>query len=673
MIKVSFVYLLVYLLENGFIAVVVEFLKMKCNENLLSSSDVNVMETTTKSKGQSNLRYNHSNGTLHIPLDSRLGVRHNSVPNGKLSFELKENLGNGNAAYDRMCSVASTNAEKNSVLEFNTETKNKSKFRSCIRNKKCAFRTLFLLALCCIATMTSLYVMEVKRTTQLRRLLGQKKPEIQRTCFARATPMKISNITKEPEIAAAIFKSTVAMNQLVKTKQYHATSITVYYMDELIWSYNNGYMNFKNKESKSPDINTPYPVASVSKMFTVMMLQKFMHDGIIESLDDTIHTYEPNFSVRNTFNNNNITFRQLSSMMSGLPREAPCVPYKKKPHMNMCPHSTSKMLERIKNVSLIQPPGKRPSYSNMGIALLGRILERRTNQTLEEWIEKNILRPLGMENTGFDIMNRKKQFPKSTENANDDAQLVDWGWLNPSGGMYSSAHDLGKLGSLFLHNSKSSIFPEYLLDEMLKPVYIWPDASGQAYPFEIRSDHPDNTKQIGYMTYTKDGSIFGYGALFSLTPELNLNINTFVADETGNAFNAWSNTQSHFLNGLDALLKRKRPKYILPSNANRFVGSYKKVGYWPLISKPVNITLKDKILYLHMEWLTVPLIQTDKYILQSDAFDKFQGPCIFTASGLLKEKYYFSPPLREDGKCPSFHINGVSSFGYLQFVRIKTR
>lgn len=130
------------------------------------------METTTKSKGQSNLRYNHSNGTLHIPLDSRLGVRHNSVPNGKLSFELKENLGNGNAAYDRMCSVASTNAEKNSVL-FNTETKNKSKFRSCIRNKKCAFRTLFLLALCCIATMTSLYVMEVKRTTQLRRLVGK--------------------------------------------------------------------------------------------------------------------------------------------------------------------------------------------------------------------------------------------------------------------------------------------------------------------------------------------------------------------------------------------------------------------------------------------------------------------------------------------------------------------
>lgn len=48
------------------------------------------------------------------------------------------------------------------------------------------------------------------------------------------------------------------------------------------------------------------------------------------------------------------------------------------------------------------PPGLKPSYSNLGIGLLGRTLEEvlSTGQSWEDYVEKEILAPLGMKDSG---------------------------------------------------------------------------------------------------------------------------------------------------------------------------------------------------------------------------------------------------------------------------------
>ena len=47
-------------------------------------------------------------------------------------------------------------------------------------------------------------------------------------------------------------------------------------------------------------------------------------------------------------------------------------------------------------------PGSRHSYSNPGIVFLGRIVELLTGEDYEVYVEKNILRPLGMRESYFD-------------------------------------------------------------------------------------------------------------------------------------------------------------------------------------------------------------------------------------------------------------------------------
>ena len=90
-------------------------------------------------------------------------------------------------------------------------------------------------------------------------------------------------------------------------------------------------------------------------------------------------------------------------MMSGLPREAPCLNYTLK---NFCPISNEEMYDRVRNISLSAFPGQVPAYSNLGFGILGSVLEGIVNTTFAEWATKNIVRPLGMNDSGFDILAR---------------------------------------------------------------------------------------------------------------------------------------------------------------------------------------------------------------------------------------------------------------------------
>ena len=50
-----------------------------------------------------------------------------------------------------------------------------------------------------------------------------------------------------------------------------ALSANVHYMGKLVWESNYGSMNQSSKEKKGPTSDTPYQIASISKVFTVIM------------------------------------------------------------------------------------------------------------------------------------------------------------------------------------------------------------------------------------------------------------------------------------------------------------------------------------------------------------------------------------------------------------------
>ena len=82
--------------------------------------------------------------------------------------------------------------------------------------------------------------------------------------------------------------------------------------------------------------------------------------------------------------------------MAGLPRECPCF-------LEGCNVTTDVVLARLKSISLIYPPDTTPSYSNLGFALIGRLLESDASETYEELVQNYILQVLNMTNSGFDF------------------------------------------------------------------------------------------------------------------------------------------------------------------------------------------------------------------------------------------------------------------------------
>lgn len=117
----------------------------------------------------------------------------------------------------------------------------------------------------------------------------------------------------------------------------------------------------------------------------------------LRSLDADITEYLPEFSITNSFKTSRgLTFRQLMSHMSGLPRESPCANI----FLTGCDLSDADIYKNLADIELMYPPGQQPAYSNLGFGLLGRTLEKITNSKWEDSVKTMVFDQLGMTTVG---------------------------------------------------------------------------------------------------------------------------------------------------------------------------------------------------------------------------------------------------------------------------------
>ncbi len=202
-----------------------------------------------------------------------------------------------------------------------------------------------------------------------------------------------------------------------------------------------------------------------------MMLQ--LRDmGSIDSLYSDVTTVLPELKIKNPFKHKrSITFDQLASHMSGLPRETPCPSI----FFEGCNASFNEIYANLSRMELTYPPGTWPQYSNLGVAVLGRALEKVAGDTWEHMLERMILKPLGMSSTGIkpNVMNHLAvgYAPDGTVASMSiisyatcilivplPLELIDIGFEAPAGQLYSTANDLSKL-MMSIMNNIDPLFP----------------------------------------------------------------------------------------------------------------------------------------------------------------------------------------------------------------------
>jgi len=141
-----------------------------------------------------------------------------------------------------------------------------------------------------------------------------------------------------------------------------------------------------------------FRIASMSKAFTALAILKLRDEGKL-SLDGLAETYVP--ELRNwrypTADSPRIRVRDLLHHTAGFVTDDPWGDRQQ-------PLSEADFTRMLRNgVPFQRAPGIQMEYSNFGYALLGRIITNVSGGPYNRYIEAEIMRPLGMASTGYDI------------------------------------------------------------------------------------------------------------------------------------------------------------------------------------------------------------------------------------------------------------------------------
>lgn len=143
---------------------------------------------------------------------------------------------------------------------------------------------------------------------------------------------------------------------------------------------------------------TRFRIASMTKSFTAMAILKLRDAGKL-SLEDPVERWIPQFSRVKppTTDSPMITLRHLLRMSAGFPQDDPWGDRRLE--------DTVRQLEELVSGGLAfsNPPGVTWEYSNLGYGLLGQVVTRASGRPFQEYITREILRPLGMTNTVWEF------------------------------------------------------------------------------------------------------------------------------------------------------------------------------------------------------------------------------------------------------------------------------
>jgi len=235
----------------------------------------------------------------------------------------------------------------------------------------------------------------------------------------------------------------------------------------LTWSRQAGYAELK---SKTPVVaTTRFRIGSVSKPLTSAGLALLVERGKLD-LDAPVQRYIADFPDQGV----TITPRLLAGHLSGIrnyrgfeARDNPPVP------------NLRAGLKVFENDALLFPPGERFSYASYNWNALGVVMEAAANQDFLSFMEENVLRPLGLNETVPEIPDAHVPRRAGCYETMPGGQFCPaWPahfsdkW--PSGGYLSTAEDLVRFGSALMQ-------PGFLAEKSLQLLFT-PNQTNSGQP-----------------------------------------------------------------------------------------------------------------------------------------------------------------------------------------------
>ena len=260
----------------------------------------------------------------------------------------------------------------------------------------------------------------------------------------RAADIALISATNEPEMFAAVDQifADFSLDSHVPGLAYGIVA-----NGRLVHVRGIGVQDLESKRAVTPD--TLFRIASMTKAFTALTVLKLRDDGKLQ-LDAPAERYVPELRGWNypTRDSPRIRVRDLLNHTAGFVTDDPWGD-----RQTPLPETEFSKLLRD-SVTLNRAPATAMEYSNLGFALLGRIITNVSGHPFAETITGLLLKPLGMESSGFFVDAAPRERRALGYRWEDDAWHLEptlaHGAFGAMGGVQTSATDYAKWAAYLL-------------------------------------------------------------------------------------------------------------------------------------------------------------------------------------------------------------------------------
>jgi CubicO group peptidase (beta-lactamase class C family) len=335
-----------------------------------------------------------------------------------------------------------------------------------------------------------------------------------------------------PTYDAAISEGRAAARDDVRDAKASAITIALVDRGGIVWSEAFGLADRRAGQAATP--RTMFGIGSLGKLFATVATLKLVDRGLVD-LDRPLVEYVPDFRMASP-EYTQITVRMLLNHSAGFPG----TDYRNGETAAPVPGYLDQVLQSLSSERLKTPPGYMSVYCNDCFTMTEALIRAVTGKSYAQFVQDEILTPLGMENTRFPFA----PFPDGSyaKTYGGDGAVQPQLFANPlaTGGLYSTPSDMARLAMMFLGNgavgalrvvSRASVVSMAVdtTPGTFNPV------RNQAHAWGLGWDSvaEPGLGAVGFDSWMKGGDVTGYGSAIIVSPRAQLAAVVIVASGSG--------------------------------------------------------------------------------------------------------------------------------------------
>ena len=268
--------------------------------------------------------------------------------------------------------------------------------------------------------------------------------------------VSFASFAQKPNTETSLQNLMTSIEKIMEEEQIMGVTLGILERDSVLFSGGFGYVDFEEK--RKADNKSLFRMGSITKMFVGLGILKLAEEGKIK-LTDELKKIAPEVPFSNQWEDKSpIQIVHLLEQTTGFDDVKLNSMYNLSGKENK---GIESVLAQKNCLTTRWRPGERHAYANPNYAILGYIIEKITGQSYDEYLTKNILKPLGMTASHFGV---NSQFPaiETREYLGKTETPIVTLISGAVGSLWSSTDDMLSFLKLFLMKGDTLFLPKII-------------------------------------------------------------------------------------------------------------------------------------------------------------------------------------------------------------------